>query len=83
MTPAELRESMTRQNLSTQDLARLVYVENSAVSRWRMGVHKVPGGVQAFLELREGPTPTQAPIVALRRSSGPQSTVNLRFRKRN
>ena len=45
---------MTRQRLSISELARLVDSSISMVYRWRKGVHKVPGGVQAFLEIREG-----------------------------
>ncbi|KKL67704.1 hypothetical protein LCGC14_2132280, partial [marine sediment metagenome] len=54
MTANQLRKSMKRQGLSTQELAWLVHVRVEAVSRWRTGLHKVPGGVQAFLKLREG-----------------------------
>ncbi len=82
MTPAELKETMKRQGLTQGELARLTHSSRSMVNRWYNGVHRVPGGVIAFLELREGPTLTHAEIVALRRSSGPQSTVNLRFRSR-
>ena len=53
MTPADLQDSMTRQGLSARDIARLVYSSRSMVHRWVKGVHKVPGGVQAFLELRD------------------------------
>ena len=54
MTPTELRESLKRQGLSQGKLGRLVYASESMVSRWANGTHRVPGGVQAFLGLREG-----------------------------
>ncbi len=54
MTPAELKEAMRRQDLTTNGLANLVHSSAYVVSRWRSGVHKVPGSVVAFLELRDG-----------------------------
>ena len=82
MTPTEFRDTLKRQGLTQVALAKLVYTHEQRVSCWANGVNKIPGGVVAFLELREGPTLTHAEIVALRRSSGPQSTVNLRFEER-
>ncbi len=54
MTPAEFREALKRQGLTQGELARLTHSSRSMVNRWYNGVHRVPGGVVAFLELREG-----------------------------
>ena len=53
MTPADFRKALARQGLSQAELARLVYTSDKMVSRWANGVHRIPGGVIAFLELRE------------------------------
>lgn len=53
MTPAEFRKALKRQGLTQGELARLTYSSREVVNRWYNGVHKVPGGVQAFLEIRE------------------------------
>ena len=83
MTPAEFREALKRQGLTQGELGRLTHSSRSMVNRWYNGVHKVPGSVQAFLELREGRVPLgRVRKVAPGPSSGPQSTVNLRFRER-
>ena len=54
MTPTEFRASLKRQGLTQVKFRHLVYASESMVSRWANGAHRVPGGVQAFLELREG-----------------------------
>ena len=57
MTPTEFRETLARQGLTQAKLASLVYTTPPMVCQYAAGFHKVPGGVRAFLELREGTDP--------------------------
>ena len=57
MTPAQFRETLARQGLTQAKLASLVYTTPPMVCQYAAGFHKVPGGVRAFLELREGTDP--------------------------
>ena len=61
MTPTEFRETLKRQGLTQAALARLVYTTPPMVCQYAAGFHKVPGGVRAFLELREGMEPPLSP----------------------
>ncbi len=53
MTPKSFRDTLERQGLTQIALAKLVHTHEQTVSRWANGVHPVPGGVRAFLELRQ------------------------------
>jgi DNA-binding transcriptional regulator YiaG len=53
MTPAELRASLTRLNLSQVGAARLLNVDPRTMRRWISGEIAVPGPVVVLLDLME------------------------------